>query len=142
MSKPHRAQHSRFSMAWISPTSTAMGMTISSSSTCSVANTKKRKTQTVGVTPLYSVGQIDNRPQYKRNTLPESWRRHLCRIAQLADSTPQNVVMPLFLDVDLDGYEDVLVSTGHTRDSLNADAVEAIMRGRRGRKLSDRSIAS
>ena len=45
--------------------------------------------------------------------------------------------MPLFIDLDLDGYEDVLVTTGHTRDSLNADAVDAVLRARRMRKLTD-----
>src|SRR5204863_3845311 len=44
---------------------------------------------------------------------------------------------PIFLDVDLDGFEDVLVSTGHTRDSLNADAVQQILNIRRQRRLSD-----
>jgi hypothetical protein len=101
---------------------------------------EKRKMQTMGVTPLYlPVGQIDNRPQYKRNTLfLNRGDGTYAEIAQLAglDATEWSW-MPLFLDVDLDGFEDVLVSTGHTRDSLNADAVEAIVRGRRGRKLSD-----
>jgi enediyne biosynthesis protein E4 len=100
----------------------------------------KRKMQTVGVSPLYlPVGLIDNRPQYKRNTLfLNRGDGTYAEMAQLAglDATEWSW-MPLFLDVDLDGFEDVLVSTGHTRDSLNADAVEAIMRGRRGRKLSD-----
>jgi hypothetical protein len=101
---------------------------------------EKRKTQTMGVTPLYlPVGLIDNRPQYKRNTLYlNRGDGTYAEIAQLAglDATEWSW-MPLFLDVDLDGFEDVLVTTGHTRDSLNADAVEAIIRGRRGRKLTD-----
>ncbi len=101
---------------------------------------EKRKTQTMGVTPLFlPAGLIDNRPQYKRNTL------YLGRgdgtyaeIAQLAglDATEWSW-MPLFLDLDLDGYEDVFVTTGHTRDSLNADAVDAILKARRVRKLTD-----
>ena len=101
---------------------------------------ERRKTQTVGVHPLFlPVGVIDNRPQYKRNTLfLNRGDGTYAEIAQLAglDATEWSW-MPLFIDVDLDGFEDVLVSTGHTRDSLNADAVDQILRGRRGRKLSD-----
>ena len=101
---------------------------------------EKRKTQTMGVTPLFlPPGLIDNRPQYKRNTLfLNRGDGTYAEIAQLAglDAT-EWAWMPLFLDVDLDGFEDVLVTTGHTRDSLNADAVDAIMRERRVRKLSD-----
>jgi len=102
---------------------------------------EKRKTQTTGVTPLFlPPGLIDNRPQYKRNTLfLNRGDGTYAEIAQLAglDATEWSW-MPLSIDVDLDGFEDVLVSTGHTRDSLHADAVEAIIRERRGKKLSDR----
>ncbi len=101
---------------------------------------EKRKTQTMGVTPLFlPPGLIDNRPQYKRNTLfLNRGDGTYAEIAQLAglDAT-EWAWMPLFLDVDLDGFEDVLVTTGHTRDSLNADAVESILRERRMRKLTD-----
>jgi hypothetical protein len=102
---------------------------------------EKRKTQTMGVLPLFlPPGLIDNRPQYKRNTLYlNRGDGTYAEIAQLAglDATEWSW-MPLFLDVDLDGFEDVLVSTGHTRDSLHADAVERIIRERRGKKLTDR----
>ena len=101
---------------------------------------EKRKTQTMGVTPLYlPAGLIDNRPQYKRNTLfLNRGDGTYAEIAQLAglDATEWSW-MPLFIDLDMDGYEDVLVSTGHTRDSLNADAVNAVLRERRIRKLTD-----
>ncbi len=101
---------------------------------------EKRKTQTMGVTPLFlPAGLIDNRPQYKRNTLfLNRGDGTYAEIAQLAglDATEWSW-MPLFIDLDLDGYEDVLVTTGHTRDSLNADAVDAILRARRVRRLTD-----
>lgn len=101
---------------------------------------EKRKTQTMGVTPLFlPAGLIDNRPQYKRNTLYLGREDGTyAEIAQLAglDATEWSW-MPLFLDLDLDGYEDVFVTTGHTRDSLNADAVDAILKARRVRKLTD-----
>jgi hypothetical protein len=99
-----------------------------------------RKTQTVGVLPLFlPIGLIDHRPQYKRNTLflgrPDGTYAEIAQFAGL-DATEWSW-MPAFLDVDLDGYEDVLVTTGHTRDSLNADAVAQILRERSGRRLTD-----
>ena len=100
----------------------------------------KRQTQTVGVMPLFlPIGAVDIRPQYKRNTLflgrGDGTYAEIAQFAGL-DATEWSW-MPLFIDVDLDGYEDLLVTTGHTRDSLNADAVEQILRVRRSRKLTD-----
>lgn len=99
-----------------------------------------RKMQTVGVPAmLLPLGKIDNRPQYKRNTLfLNRGDGTYAEIAQLAglDATEWSW-MPVFLDLDLDGFEDVLVTTGHDRDSLHADAVGMIMKLRTGRKLSD-----
>ena len=93
-----------------------------------------RKTQTVGVSPLYlAPGKIDNRPQYKKNTL--FLNRGDGTYAEIAQYSGLEATewswMPVFLDVDLDGYEDVLVTTGHHRDSLNADAVGQILSIRR-----------
>ena len=93
-----------------------------------------RKTQTVGVTPVFLPGgQIDNRPQYKRNVLfLNRGDGTYAEIAQLAGlEATEWSWMPAFLDIDLDGYEDVLVTTGHMRDSLNSDSVGEIMRLRR-----------
>jgi hypothetical protein len=100
----------------------------------------RRKVQTAGVLPVFlPVGKIDNRPQYKRNTLfLNRGDNTYAEIAQLArlEATEWSW-MPVFLDVDLDGFEDVLVTTGYSRDSLHADAVEQITRLRSRRKLSD-----
>jgi hypothetical protein len=99
-----------------------------------------RKVQTVGVFPIFlPVGMIDNRVQYKRNTLfLNRGDGTYAEIAQLAGlEATEWSWMPAFLDVDLDGYEDLLVTTGHHRDSLNADAVGQILHLRRGRRLSD-----
>jgi len=99
-----------------------------------------RKVQTVGVLPIFlPIGLIDHRPQYKRNTLflgrPDGT---YAEIAQLSGvEATEWSWMPAFLDVDLDGFEDLLVTTGHTRDSLNADAVAEILRERSGRRLTD-----
>ena len=101
---------------------------------------QERKTQVVGVTPLFlPIGKIDNRPQYKRNTLfLNRGDGTYAEIAQLSgvEATGWSWA-PIFLDVDLDGFEDLLVTTGYTRDSLNADAVAEMMRVKGNRKLSD-----
>jgi hypothetical protein len=98
-----------------------------------------RKMQTVGVPRQFlPVGKIDNRPQYKRNTLFLSrGDGTYAQISELAglDAT-QWSWMPVFLDVDMDGFDDVLITTGHFRDSLNADAFDQIMKIRSTRKLS------
>ena len=99
-----------------------------------------RKVQTSGVFPVFlPIGEIDNRPQYKRNTL--YWNRGDGTYAEIAQYAGLEATewswMPAFLDVDLDGFEDVLVTTGHMRDSLHADAVDLIMRHRGRKKLPD-----
>ena len=43
---------------------------------------------------------------------------------------------PVFLDVDLDGYEDLLITTGHERDALNADIATRIEGIKAEKKLS------
>ena len=99
-----------------------------------------RKVQTSGVFPVFlPIGEIDNRPQYKRNTL--YWNRGDGTYAEIAQYAGLEATewswMPAFLDVDLDGFEDVLVTTGHMRDSLHADAVDQITRMRGRKKLLD-----
>lgn len=63
------------------------------------------------------------RPQSPRNTLlhpmPNGDYRELARLAGI-DSSYWSWC-PAFIDVDLDGYEDLLVTTGHGRDAQNID---------------------
>lgn len=66
-------------------------------------------------------------PEYPRNMLflnrgDGTW----AEVARLAgvDATGWSW-SALFLDVDLDGYEDILVTTGHGRDMLHADVVRS-----------------
>src|SRR5205814_691556 len=100
---------------------------------------KNQMVQTVGVPPIFlPVGKIDNRPQYRRNTL--FLNRGDGTYAEIAQYSGLHATewswMPVFLDVDLDGFEDVLVTTGYHRDSLNADAVAQILAIRRQRTLT------
>ncbi len=101
---------------------------------------QRKKVQTVGVPALFlPIGLIDDRPQYRRNTLfLNRGDGTYAEIAQFSGlEATEWTWMPLFLDVDLDGFEDVLMTTGYHRDSLNADAVAKILAIRRERKLSD-----
>ncbi len=100
----------------------------------------RRKTQVVGVMPvLLPVGLIDCRPQYMRNALLlNRGDGSYAEIGLLSglDSSEWSW-MPAFLDVDLDGFEDALITAGHNRDSLDADAVNQILAHRRSRRLTD-----
>jgi len=85
---------------------------------------KRRKTQMgpMSATPV-SLGEIDNRPQYMRNTLfLNRGDNTYAEIAQYGGvQASEWSWSPLFLDVDLDGYEDILVVTGHYYDAMDAD---------------------
>src|SRR2546423_1075771 len=89
----------------------------------------RRKTQVPTHTPLPKlIGQIDDRPQWQRNTL--LWNRGDGTFAQIAGYAGIEASDwswdALFLDVDLDGYEDVLATTGHLWDVMHADTWERI----------------
>lgn len=83
-------------------------------------------------------GQILARPQLARSTL------HLNRgdgsfaeIAQYAGlEASEWAWTPLFLDIDLDGLEDLLVTTGHARDDMHVDHGSQIENTRRTSRLS------
>jgi enediyne biosynthesis protein E4 len=100
----------------------------------------RRKVQIVGLMPIIlPVNNIDLRPQYMRNSLfLNRGDGTYAEIAQLSglEATDWSW-MPAFLDVDLDGYEDLLITAGHGRDSLHADAVNQILALRQGRRLTD-----
>lgn len=100
---------------------------------------RRRQTQVGDLVPVFlSIGQIDNRPQYPFNTL------HLNR----GDATYAEVAhfsgvqasewswTPVFLDVDLDGFEDLLITNGHERDAMNADVMARAEAMKVERKLS------
>src|SRR4030095_5586156 len=97
-----------------------------------------RQTLMVDRRPLIPPGQIDNRPQYAHNTLfCNRGDGTYAEIAQFAgvDASDWSWT-PIFLDVDLDGFEDLLITTGLERSLRNADARAFIAAERAARKLS------
>jgi hypothetical protein len=74
------------------------------------------------------VGEIENRPQMMRN----------CLFRSRGDGTYEEVAafaglscsdwswQPAFVDVDLDGDDDLIISAGHQRDVLDLDAIKRI----------------
>ena len=104
---------------------------------------KDRHTQVSTQKPMaWPIGLIDNRPQVWRNTL------HLNR----GDTTFAEIGfyagveasdwswMPLFLDVDLDGFEDVLVPNGQMRDFQNVDMQHRVDAERAARPITQADI--
>src|SRR5205823_5380100 len=78
------------------------------------------------------IGEMENRPQYSRNTLfLNRGDGTYAEISSLSGTISSDWSWtPIFLDVDLDGFEDLLISTGHELDSANVDVTnhaEAIM---------------
>jgi len=91
---------------------------------------RKRKQQVLAQKPNVGIiGTMDDRPQIMRNTLMQN--RGDGTFAEIADfaglSASEWAWQPVFLDVDLDGYEDVLITAGHYKDVQDLDA-EAIIR--------------
>lgn len=89
----------------------------------------RRKRQLAPQAPAHPVpGAILDRPQILRNTFflgrGDGSFAEIARLAGL-ESTEWSW-SPVFLDVDLDGYEDLLVTAGHIRDILDADAAEKV----------------
>lgn len=87
---------------------------------------------------LAPVDDIAGRPQYPRNTL--LWNRGdgtYAEIAQFAGLEASEWSWnPILLDVDLDGYEDLLVPNGFVRDNMNLDAMNRILVEKAKRRLS------
>ena len=73
-------------------------------------------------------GLIDNRPQVQRNTLfLNRGDGSFAEIAELADVDASDWAWAsMFLDVDLDGFEDLLVANGYSRDAQHGDVVDEI----------------
>jgi enediyne biosynthesis protein E4 len=88
---------------------------------------------------LAPIGTFDDRPQLMRNTLLENrgdgtYREVAWNAGVQASDWSWSVV---FLDVDLDGYEDLLIAAGHFKDVQDMDATMLIQTRQRPR---DRSL--
>ena len=84
----------------------------------------RRKRQQGPVTPeLKTIGKYDDRPQYMRNSLfLNRGDNTYAEIGQFAGiDASEWSWSPLFMDVDLDGYEDLLIVTGHYYDGMDSD---------------------
>lgn len=87
-----------------------------------------RMTQMDGAERLsHPVGAIEDRPQIRRNTLflsrPDGTFAEIAPFAGLEAS--DWTWSAVFLDVDLDGYEDLLVGNGHAFDTQDLDIIES-----------------
>ncbi|MSU62634.1 MAG: hypothetical protein EXS31_09580 [Pedosphaera sp.] len=105
----------------------------------------KRHVQVAESTPVrWPVGVIEDRPQMSRNTL--QLNRGDGTFADIAFHAGVEASEwswgPIFLDVDLDGYEDILVTNGQWGDFQNADVARRIEQMRAARRLSAQELAS
>ncbi|MBX3747970.1 MAG: VCBS repeat-containing protein [Verrucomicrobiae bacterium] len=101
----------------------------------------RRQVQVLDATSFApSLARVAGPPQSSRNTLFRSRGdgtfAEIARLAGLAAS--EWSWSPVFLDVDLDGYEDLLVTTGHWRDAMNADVARDLDARQRQRPLPPR----
>jgi len=92
-------------------------------------DSRRLKTQTPTNAPLIKpLGAIDDRPAVQRNSL--FLNRGDGTYAEIASAAGVDASdwswSSLFLDVDLDGYEDLLVGTGNMWDVMDADTREMI----------------
>lgn len=77
---------------------------------------------------LTAIGEIENRPQIMQNTLflnrgDNTWTE----IAQYAGlKASEWSWAPVFVDIDLDGFDDLIITTGSIRDFTDADVIAAI----------------
>ena len=78
-------------------------------------------------TPL-ALGAISDRPQIMRNTLFHNrGDGSFAEIANMAGvAASEWSWQPVLMDVDLDGYEDILITAGHSRDVNDADTSNKI----------------
>ncbi len=98
----------------------------------------RRMTQKPDMNPeMLPIGDTTARVQTARNTLLLArGDGTFAEVAQFAGVAATDWSWtPVFLDVDLDGYEDLLVSNGFERDGMNMDALRQIDQLKAGRKL-------
>ena len=83
-------------------------------------------------------GDVHYRPQYPQNTL--FWNRGDGTYAEAAQASGVAASdwswCPAFIDGDLDGFEDLLITTGHVRDAQNVDISRRIDLLKRQKQMS------
>ena len=92
----------------------------------------KRVTQTVRDYPDRQAGErIEEQPRFSRNTLfygrPDGSYAEAAFMAGVAATDWSWCA--IFLDVDLDGYEDLLVSNGFSFDVMDQDSKDRLLAG-------------
>jgi hypothetical protein len=102
------------------------------------ADHRRRLTQRNSAhTEMASPPENTQRPQYPRNTLfLNRGDGTYAEIAQYAglEATEWSWA-PIFLDVDLDGYEDLLIPNGFIRDNMNIDVQNRVRQAASGNKV-------
>jgi hypothetical protein len=99
---------------------------------------RMRRTQILDIgSPRPPVGAIDNRPQIPQNSLFHNRGDGTFEeIAAYAGITAAEWAwQPVFLDVDLDGFEDLIISTGFVHNLNDADNMEKTLKLRRAGTL-------
>ena len=89
----------------------------------------RRLRQIVGMAPMTPMpGRFDDRPEVPRNTL--FWNRGDVTFAELANYAGIPATdwtwQPVFLDVDLDGFEDLLIVSGMMHDVQDRDVLARV----------------
>ncbi|MSR66451.1 MAG: hypothetical protein EXS24_03645 [Pedosphaera sp.] len=87
------------------------------------------------------IGQVEHRPQIMQNTLfLNQGDGTYSEIAQYAGvKASEWSWASVFLDVDLDGYEDILITTGMNRDYMDSDTNKRL-KGEPGAKTSEELV--
>jgi len=101
---------------------------------------RRQRQERNGIKVNLPIGQINKRPQYSQNTFFIG--RGDGTFAEIAYFSGLHATdwswCPIFLDVDLDGYEDLLISNGFYRDVRDLDALDRINSLRQRRDLTPR----
>ena len=120
-------------------TLTGMAGWISSFWTCwpGTGGRETRQMLTIG-SEQPPIGTFDDRPQIPRNVLFHNRGDGTFEeIANYAGVTASDWSwQPVFLDVDLDGFEDIIIPTGYVRDVNNMDVIQEISTLRRAGRLA------
>ncbi|MGC8886232.1 MAG: VCBS repeat-containing protein [Verrucomicrobiia bacterium] len=103
----------------------------------------RRFTQRIDMRPeILPIGVIDNRPQYPRNML--QLNRGDGTYAEIAQFSGIEAAewswIPAFIDVDLDGYEDILIPNGFERDNMNVDSLMRIEMAKKEKRLLNEEL--